>query len=195
MARKIALDYDKIAYWSRRLVSQKNIASRSGFTEAAFSRRKKRDPQLKEALEGGYDDGKIGLEIALYRQSLEHHYTMCGDCHKIADAEFYESCPYCDKSDPDEAGHHTNVKHRIEKGDPQILLHMAAHHLGQTKKSLIEIQGSATHPLMFQNMSKEMVEEKIRKILPYLNEEFYGCPSKERPQVVEIVPPDADADL
>ena len=184
-------DYITVAYLARRLVSKTTIAHRLGFKDhSGLIKRAQRDPKLREALDFNYDEGRIGLEVALYRQSIEHHYTMCGDCHKIADQEFYESCPYCDKSDPDEAGKHTNVKHRIEKGDPSILLHMAKHHLGQTDKSLIEIHGNASHPLRFENMSKERVEEKIKKILPYLVQE-YGCPSR----VVEIVPHDADADL
>ena len=207
MVRKIQLDYERIAYWSRRLVNQKTIASKVGFTEAAFSRRKKRDPQLKMALEGGYDDGKIGLEIALYRQSLEHHYTMCKDCHKIADGEFHESCPYCNleeakqegydsvdeykAANPDWISEHTHVRHRLEKGDPQILLHMAKHHLGQTDKSLLEIRGSKTHPLRFQNMTKEQVDRKLKAILPFLVQEYY--PSKKMPPVVEIIPPGTDS--
>jgi len=206
MARKIELDYDKINYLARRLVNQRTIASKVGFSsESAFSRRKKRDPQLKMALEGGYDDARIGLEVALYRQSIEHHYTMCGDCHRIADQEFFESCPFCDLEEAREEGYnsvneykaanpgwiskHTNVRHKIQKGDSQILLHMAKHHLGQTDKSLIEIHGSKTHPLMFSNMTKEQVDRKLKAILPFLVEEYY--PSKEKPLVVEIVPPDA----
>jgi hypothetical protein len=111
-----------------------------------------------------------------------------------------DSCPKCDlefirgegyhdveacKADyPDFEVAHTKVRQRLIKADPTVLIHMAKHHLGQTERSLVEINGDKRHPLAFKNLTEEQIDRKLRAILPFL-EKQYG----KSPQVVEIEPP------
>jgi hypothetical protein len=182
---KREIDYTKVAYLARRLVPQKIIACRIGFSETGLCKRKKRDKQLQEALDGGYDEGLIGLYIAQYRKSVDHHYTLCKVCHKIADGEFYKSCPYCDKEDPESPGNHTKVTHKLVEADTAMLIHMGKVHLGQSDRALLQIQGNNKHPLAIENLSEEQIDRKLAALLPFLEREY----GHKKPQVVEIVPP------
>jgi hypothetical protein len=183
---KREIDYTKVAYLSRRLVPQKIIACRIGFSETGLCKRKKRDKQLQAALDGSYAEGKIGLYIAQYRKSIDHHYTLCKVCHKMADGEFYESCPYCDKEDPENAGSHTKVTHKLVEADTTMLIHMGKVHLGQTDKALLQIQGNNNHPLAIQNLTEEQIDRKLAALLPLLLREYGHTLPKP---VVEIVEP------
>ena len=169
-------DYQTINYLARNLVPPEIIAHKVGFRdESGLRKRAKRDRQLRDALDGNYDEGKIGLYVSQYRKSIEHLYTYCKVCHKIADGEFYESCPYCDKEDdPENRGKHTHVRHRLVEADTQMLINLGKHHLGQTEKSLLEIQGNKNHPLAFENLTEEQIDEKLAKILPFLQKEYAG---------------------
>jgi hypothetical protein len=62
-----------------------------------------------------------------------------------------------------------------------MLIHMGKHHLGQTDKSLLEIQGNKNHPLAFENMTEESIDDKLGKLLPFLVEE-YGSKKKDNAQ-------------
>ena len=176
-----------MAYLARRLVPQKIIACRIGFTETGLSKRKKRDKQLREALDGGYDEGKIGLYIAQYRKALDHYMTICRDCHKIADGEFLESCPYCDKEDPENMGKHTRVKHKFIEADTSMLIHLGKVHLGQSDKAILKITGDAERPMVYKNLTEPEIDKKLAAMLPFLIEEYGTSAGKE--QVVEILPP------
>jgi hypothetical protein len=55
-----------------------------------------------------------------------------------------------------------------------MLIHLGKHHLGQTEKSLLEIQGNKNHPLAFENLTEEQIDEKLAKILPFLQKEYPG---------------------
>jgi hypothetical protein len=55
-----------------------------------------------------------------------------------------------------------------------MLIHLGKHHLGQTEKSLLEIQGNKNHPLAFENLTEEQIDEKLAKILPFLQKEYAG---------------------
>jgi hypothetical protein len=168
-------DYQMISYLAKRLVTVEIIAHKIGFRdESGIRKRAKRDKQLHDALYGNYDEGKIDLYVSQYQKSIDHHYTYCKVCHKIAEGEFFESCPYCDKEDPENKGKHTKVRHRLAEADTQMLIHMGKHHLGQTEKSLLEIQGNKDHPLAFENLTEEQIDEKLAKILPFLQKEYAG---------------------
>jgi len=169
-------DYQTINYLAKHLVPPEIIAHKVGFRdESGIRKRAKKDKNLKSALEGNYDDAKIGLYVSQYRKSVDHLYTYCKVCHKIADGEFYESCPYCDEEDdPENKGKHTHVRHKLVEADTHMLIHMGKHHLGQTDKSLLEIQGNKDHPLAFENLTEEQIDEKLAKILPFLQKEYAG---------------------
>ena len=187
MAAKRKINYMKVAYLARRLVPQKIIACRIGFTETGLSKRKKRDKQLQEALDGGYDEGKIALYIAQYRKAVDHYMTICRDCHKIADGEFLESCPYCDKEDPENMGKHIRVKHKFIEADTSMLIHLGKVHLGQSDKAIVKIKGDVEQPAVYKDFSEAEIDRKLRNLLPFLIEE-YGMPTGKE-QIVEILPP------
>jgi hypothetical protein len=203
MVSKITLeegDYAKAAYLARRLVPKEIIARRLGFRDhSGLIKRAKKDKRLSEALDGSYDEAKIGLYISQYRQAIDHHYTMCRVCHKISDGEFYESCPYCDeefalsegyasleeykREHPDFNGVHNKVRHRLEKADTAILIHMGKHHLGQTDKSLVEIHGNKNHPLAIENLTEEQIDKKLEKLLPILQKEYGSKKPTDGPNI------------
>jgi hypothetical protein len=187
MPAKREIDYDKVAYLARRLVPQKIIACRIGFTETGLSKRKKRDKQLQEALDGGYDDAKIGLYVAQYRKALDHYMTICRDCGKISDGEFLESCPYCDKLNPKNEGQHTHVRHKFIEADTSMLIHLGKVHLGQSDKAILKITGDAEQPMVYKNLTEPEIDKKLAGLLPFLIEE-YGMPGRKE-QVVEILQP------
>ena len=180
MPAKREIDYDKVAYLARRLVPQKIIACRIGFTETGLSKRKKRDKQLQEALDGGYDDGKIGLYVAQYRKAVDHYMTICRDCHKIADGEFLGSCPYCDKEDPKNIGKHTHVRHKHIPADTHILIHLGKVHLAQSDKAILKITGDAEQPKVYKNWTEAQIDKKLAAMLPFLIEQ-YGMPAEKEP--------------
>jgi hypothetical protein len=199
MPAKREINYEKVAYLARRLVPQKVIACRIGFTETGLSKRKGRDKQLQEALDGSYAEGKIGLYIAQYRKAIDHHYTFCKECHKIADGEFYESCPYCDREDPENAGSHTKVTHKIVEADTQMLIHMGKVHLGQSDKALLKIQSNENHPLAIKNLTEEQVDKKLSKLYALMEKEYGKKNDSRKPPVVksrapEIIAPPSEGD-
>jgi hypothetical protein len=125
-------DYQTIHYLAKHLFPPEIIAHKVWFRdESGIRKRAKRDKQLRDALDGNYDEGKIGLYVSQYRKSIDHRYTYCKASHNIAKGEFYESCPHCDKEDdPKNKGKHTHVLHRLVEADTHTLIHMGKHHLG-----------------------------------------------------------------
>lgn len=164
--------YEKIGYLARRLVPKRTIAAVTGFTESGFYKRLKKDAELREVLESNFDEGLIGLHVSQYNQAMNHYQTICKDCSKISEGQFFESCPYCDKLDPLEAGNHNNVRHRFIQADTGMLIHLGKHILGQTDKALIEVRGNEEYPLFIRNMSEEELARKWANLLPFLNEKF-----------------------
>jgi hypothetical protein len=148
----------------------------------------KKDKKLAEALDGNYAEGKIQLHVSQFRKAVDHHYTMCRVCHKIADGEFYESCPFCDEEHaleqgynslaefkaehPEFKGVHNKVRHKLVEADVGMLIHLGKHHLGQTEKSLLEIHGNKDHPLAIKNLTEEQIDKKLAKLLPLLQKEY-----------------------
>lgn len=169
--------YEKIAYLARRLVSKKEIARTVGYSESAFYKRLKKDATLRNALQVNYNQGKIGLYVASYRKSIDHHYTICKECHKIADGEWYDSCPFCDEEDPLEKGNHKHVTHRLVEADTGMLIHMCKHHLGQTDKSLLVVKSDRDNPLVFKNLLEEQIDKRLEDLAIVLQKE-YGQPKE-----------------
>jgi hypothetical protein len=164
--------YEKIRYLARRLIPKKIIAEVIDFSEAGFYKRLKRDAALRNALQDSIDKGIIALYVSQYRTAIDHYQTICKTCGKISEGEFLESCPYCDKLDPLEKGNHNSVKHRYIPADVGMLIHMGKHHLGQTDRSLIEVRGDETHPLVFKNLSGAEVDRKLKAMLPVLARDY-----------------------
>ncbi|VVB63273.1 Uncharacterised protein [uncultured archaeon] len=68
-------DYQTINYLARHLVPPEIIAHKVGFRdESGLRKRAKRDKQLRDALDGNYDEGKLGLYVSKYRKSIDYHY-------------------------------------------------------------------------------------------------------------------------
>lgn len=172
-------EYEKIGCLARHLVPKKIIAEVIGYSEAGFYKRLKRDATLRLALEGNYDEGAIGLYVSQYRQAIDHHYTICKKCHKIADGEWYESCPFCDKEDPENAGRHTHVRHKFVEADTAMLIHMGKHHLGQTDRALLKVKddGGEDHP--YKNLSEAEIDKKLAALAVLLNEEYGPKPGND----------------
>ena len=169
--------YEKIAYLARHLVPKKIIAQVAGYTESGFYKRLKKDATLREVLEGNFDEGAIGLYVAQYETAMNHYQTICKDCSKISEGGFFESCPYCDKLDPLEAGNHNNVRHRFIQADTGMLIHMGKVHLGQTDKSLEVKTNNHSDDRPYKNLSEEQIDKKLAALAVDLYEE-YG-PKKE----------------
>jgi hypothetical protein len=178
-------DYIRVAYLARRLVPKTTIAQSIGFKDhSGLIRKAKKDKKLAEALDGNYAEGKIDLHVAQYRKSVDHYLTICRDCGKISDDEFLESCPFCDKEDPEKAGKHNRVRHRLIEADTAMLIHMGKHHLGQTDRSLVEVHGDKNHPLAIENLTEEQIDKKLEKLLPLLTKE-YGKAEVEMPKKIK----------
>lgn len=166
--------YEKIAYLARRLVSKKIIAAKLGFSESGFYKRLKKDAILREVLEGNFDEGVIGLYVAQYEAAMNHYQTICKDCSKISEGGFFESCPYCDKLDPLEAGNHNNVRHKFIQADTGMLIHLGKHILGQTDKSLLVVKTNNNHSddSRYKNLSEAEIDKKLMTLAHLLNEEY-----------------------
>ena len=123
------INYDRAEYWSRRLVSQKILASKLGLTPRGLRKRMARDLRLRQAVDGSYNDALISLEVELYQKAIEHRITICQACGKRFDGfEWYPSCPAC--------GSH-NVHHQHKRANTRLLIHLCKHKLGQTRTALL----------------------------------------------------------
>lgn len=116
------IDYKQVTYLAGLHCTEYEIATVIGFTQEGFSKRKKRDPQLRKALDEGYINGKVSLRRSQMRSALDRYLTICKDCQKIYDGEFMPSCVYCDAAEVDPklrgpGGAHTNVKHKFIPGN------------------------------------------------------------------------------
>lgn len=108
------IDYRRVAYWASRMVSQKIIAEKIGFSPEGLCRRKKRDLRLRRALDRSID-GQIALHIQMFEKAIEHLICYCLDCHKTTDIEFFSHCQFCGSS---------RVQHEYKPGNTRLLIYL-----------------------------------------------------------------------
>lgn len=156
------IDYRRVAYWASRMVSQKIIAHKVGFTPEGLCRRKKRDRKLREALDRSID-GQIALHVQQYEKAVGHHYTACCDCGKRADYfELFSICPFCKSP---------HVRHSIIPGNTRLLIYLGRIKLGQTNASL-KRQNQRSKIEKAKEITPEEAEKNLEELISYLNAEY-----------------------
>ena len=143
------MDYKQVTYLARLHCTEYEIATAMGFTQEGFSKRKKRDPKLREALDSGYINGKISLRRSQMRSAQDRYLTICKDCQKIYDGEFMPSCVYCDAAEVDPklrgpGGAHTNVKHKFIPGNIAAQIWLGKQVLHQSDSPAVVIENKSS---------------------------------------------------
>jgi len=153
--KRIELDYDEVAFHCRsRKLTTSELARKLHISRDTLDRRLKSDKNLRDAMEGGYEDGKNIVADAMFKKMLDRYLTICKDCGKLRFSfdGFYESCPYCDKVEPDMKGTHTNVRHKFISGDSGLMIFWAKNNLGMSEK--VTHEGDADKPLVFSTLAE-----------------------------------------
>jgi len=160
--KRIEIDYDAVEIFCRSQISDAQLARKLRVSPQVLSMRLKKDPQLREAREGGRYDGQSMLHEAIFRKAFDRYMTICKDCgkHRISFEGFLESCPYCDKLEPDESPH-TNVKHKFIPGDTSVLIHLSKNYLGMSDK--VTHKGDEGSPVVFATLADLAVAAAERK--------------------------------
>lgn len=157
----IDIDYEKVQYLAKRMVPPTIIARKCGITSDGFYKRLRKDKNLKDAMEGAYDDGRTGIYVAQYRKAMEHYMTICKDCGKIADGQFLENCPFCESE---------HVRHKHIPADTHMLIHLGKHHLGQTDAKLLTIQGNRDKPIYEVDMSEAEIDKRVARLMKIIQD-------------------------
>lgn len=167
--KRVEFDYDEVAFHCRTQISDARLARKLKMSPQLLDYHLKRDPKLREAREGGAWDGQNIVGDAMFRKMLDRYLTICKDCHKLRFSfdQFFESCPYCDKADPDLAGAHTNISHKFIAGDTNIMLAWGKTYLGLTDRMTHE--GNEKKPLAVKDMTEEEIDKRLAKLLDIID--------------------------
>jgi hypothetical protein len=159
-------DYAYIAQLSQRFARVGQIAKKLRMTPQLFDYYYNKDEKLRAAMEGRIDT-ELSLQEAQIHKARGSFMTICKDCGKIKVGVFAPSCPYCDDLEEDPGlrgskGAHTNVKHKYNEPDTEMLKWLGRVELGQ--KEVVVHEGSGENPIIFTTLAEFVLNaDKKRK--------------------------------
>jgi ribosomal protein L32 len=164
------IDYKLVAALCQAQCTEYEIAIALGFSEAGFSRRKKRDNFLRETLNTNYSSGKISLRRAQFRKAMDRFLTICKDCGKISHGEFLTACAYCGAE---------NVEHKFVPGDTTMLIWLGKQVLRQSDK--VDVGGNKENPIEV-NLAIETSQQRLARYKKYF-ESLNNEPARVPPDI------------
>lgn len=158
-------DYEYVSQLAARFATKTEIAAKLRMSLSNFDGHLNRDEKLRAAMEGRVDTG-LSLREAQIRKARGSYMTICKDCGKIKMGAFLPSCPYCDEleTDPDKIGpkgDHTNVKHKYNEPDTEMLKWLGRVELGQ--KEVIVHEGNEDKPIIHATLAEFVIHAANKK--------------------------------